>query len=226
MPLPATESKRQRKPRMPIEVRRGEVLDATLRLIMRYGYGAATMEAVAREARLAKPRVYTAYPGRGPLLLALLEREQHRTITALAEAMPPFAEDTDIETTLITAMTNLLRAVTANPDSWRLRVLAADDTPPEVREHVAASRQFALEQLRALLHWGRDRRPDLAELDLELTAQSLLAIGEQAIRLILTDPEEFTPERYATFARGLLSMVSRRVAPHEARDLPNLESPW
>src|SRR5882757_10494011 len=115
MPLPATESTRQRKPRMPIEVRRGEVLDATLRLIMRDGYRAATMEAVAREARLAKPRVYTAYPGRGPLLLALLEREQQRAIADLAEAMPAFTEDADFDTTLVAAATNLLSAVTAHP---------------------------------------------------------------------------------------------------------------
>jgi AcrR family transcriptional regulator len=64
---------RTRQPRMPIEVRREQVLDVALKLIVEKGYAAATMEAVAREADLAKPRVYSAYPGRGPLLRALLE---------------------------------------------------------------------------------------------------------------------------------------------------------
>lgn len=195
---------------MPIEVRREQVLDAALRIILRDGYSAATMEAVAREAQLAKPRVYTAYPGRGPLLLALLEREQHRTITALAEAMPAFTEDTEFDTILVTALTNVLHTVTHNPDSCSLLVLPADDAPAEVQRHVAASRQFALERLSALLEWGRDRRPGLAQLDLELTAQSLLAVGEQAIRLTLANPEEFTPDRYARFAERLLDSSDRR----------------
>jgi hypothetical protein len=31
-----------------------------------------------------------------------------------------------------------------------------------------------------------------------------LAVGEQAVRLVLTEPTEFTPERYGDFARTLL----------------------
>ncbi|MFI6215959.1 TetR/AcrR family transcriptional regulator [Nocardia brasiliensis] len=57
-------------------------------LVVRQGYSAVTMEAVARAAELVKPRVYAAYPGRGPLLSALFERERHRAIDALGAAMP------------------------------------------------------------------------------------------------------------------------------------------
>ncbi|WP_328608198.1 TetR/AcrR family transcriptional regulator [Amycolatopsis sp. NBC_00345] len=203
---PASEARR-RQPRMPIDVRRAQVLDAALRLILRDGYAAATMEAIAREVQLAKPRVYSAYPGRGPLLAALLEREQQRMVATLAEAMPAFTEDGDVDTILATAMTNLLESATAHPDSWRLLMLATDDTPAEVRDHTAAGREFALQRLRALLDWGRDRRPGLAELDLEIAAQSLLAVGEHAVRLVLTRPEEFTPQRYARFTRSLLGLL-------------------
>lgn len=208
MGLPAGESRRRRQPRMPIEMRRGQILDAALRLILRQGYAAATMEAIAREAQLAKPRVYTAYPGRGPLLLALLEREEQRVVNALADAMPPFTQDADFATTLVSAMTNLLAAVTANPDSWRLLMLAADDAPAEVRGHLAAGRRFALQRLRDLLAWGRETTPALTELDLELTAQSLLAVGEQAVRLTLTDPAKFTAERYTNFTHTALRIAS------------------
>lgn len=194
---------------MPIEVRRGQVLDAALRLIMRDGYLAASMEAVAREADLAKPRVYTAYPGRGPLLLALLEREEQRALATLAEAMPDFTDEADFETVLLTAMNNLLTAVSANPDSWRLLTLAADDAPPEVRGHAAASRTFALEQLRDLIAWGATRHPGLVPVDAELLAYSLLAMGEQAIRLLLAHPDRFTPARYHSFARSLLATWPR-----------------
>ena len=207
---PTHGSRRSRQPRMPIEVRREQVLDATLKLIVERGYPAATMEAVAREAELAKPRVYSAYPGRGPLLRALLEREERRVVTTLAKAMPALTEESDFDETLTAAAVNLLRAVAANPASWRLLMLPADDTPPEVREHVSAGRGFALQQLRTLLAWGQGRRPGLDQLDVELTARTLLAVGEQAVRLVLTQPEEFTPERYGKFARGLLGALSAR----------------
>jgi AcrR family transcriptional regulator len=200
--------RRTRQPRMPIEVRREQVLDATLKLIIERGYAAASMEAVAREVDLAKPRVYSAYPGRGPLLRALLEREEQRVVATLAEAMPEFTDEADFAETLTAAAVNLLRAVADNPSSWQLLVLPADDTPLEVREHVSEGRGFALEQLRALLAWGSTRRTELASLDLELAARALLAVGEQAVRLVLTEPAEFTPERYGDFARGLLHTLS------------------
>lgn len=193
---------------MRLEVRREQVLDAALRLVAESGYGAATMEAVAREAQLAKPRVYAAYPGRGALLMALLVREEKRSLSALAEAMPAFTDNTSFDDILTAAATNLLAAVAAKPDSWRLLLLPAHDTPPEVRGHVDTGRQYALGNLRALLEWGRERRPGLAGLDLEIMAQSLLATGEAAVRMALTDPARFTPERYGEFIRGLLAALA------------------
>lgn len=201
-------AKRPRQPRMLLEVRREQVLDAALRLLNRNGYGALTMEAVAKEVDLAKPRVYAAYPGLEPMLVALLEREEQRALMTLADAMPVFEDTGNFDDILLDAMTNLLRAVAANPESWRLLFLPADDAPAPVRTRFDTGRRFALEQLTALLEWGRDRRPGLAELDLELTAISLLAIGEQAGRLVLSQPDRFTPERYRAFARGLLGTMS------------------
>ncbi len=201
---------------MDLEVRREQVLDATLRLVAHDGYAAASMEAVAREAQLAKPRVYAAYPGRGPLLMALLEREEKRWVNALAQAMPAFTDDADFDATLVAAATNLLSAVAADPDGSRLLLLPTHDAPDEVRGHIEVGREFALNNLRALLAWGRERRPGLADLDLELTAQSLLAMGEHAARLVLTDPEGFSPARYGQFARGLLAILGPpTVAPRE-----------
>ncbi|MFD0360029.1 TetR/AcrR family transcriptional regulator [Nocardia sp. GCM10030253] len=201
-------AKRPRQPRMLLEVRREQVLDATLQLVHRSGYAAVTMEAVSREAQLVKPRVYAAYPGVESLLLALFEREGQRALSTLAEAMPSFDADGDFDDVLLTAMTNLLHAVAANPDSWRLLALPADNAPPQVRERAETARQFALTQLQALLEWGRDRRPGLDILDLELTAITLLAAGERAAHLVLTEPERFTPERYRHFARNLLNLLT------------------
>jgi AcrR family transcriptional regulator len=201
-------AKRPRKPRMLIEVRREEVLDAALRLLNRGGYQAVTMEAVSREAELAKPRVYAAYPGAEPLLLALVERERERAIAALTDAMPTFDDGANFDDTLVAAATNLLESVAANPESWRLLLLSADGAPGEVRDNFEEARAFALAQLRGLLEWGRDDRPGLTDLDLDLTAISLLAVGEQAARLLVCQPEQFTAQRFARFTRSLLDMMS------------------
>jgi len=200
----------RRQPRMPIEHRREQVLDAALRLITEHGYAAASMEAVARAANLAKPRVYAAYPDRGHLIRALLEREEQRVIADLARAMPPLSGGIDFAVTLSEAGENILQAVTDNPGAWGLLIAPTDEAPPEVREHHAATRQFALNQLHTLLETSRASHPLLAGLDLELAAQFLLAIGEQTVRLILADPASFTPQRFGHFARTLLHLPAQR----------------
>jgi AcrR family transcriptional regulator len=198
---------RRRQPRMPIEVRREQVLDAAMRLITKHGYSAASMEAIAREAKLAKPRIYAAYPDRGLLLMALLEREQDRIIAALADAMPQFDPELGFDNTLVAAMTNLLGAVRSDPEPWQLLIAPADEAPPSVRAHADAGRAYALERLRELLEWGLSARPALEELDVELAAYTLLAAGEQAVKLVLANPDTFTAERYQRFARSILAAL-------------------
>ncbi|MBJ8346928.1 TetR/AcrR family transcriptional regulator [Antrihabitans sp. YC2-6] len=200
-------AKRTRQPRMLLEVRREQVLDGALRLLNRGGYAAVTMEAVSREVELAKPRVYAAYPGVEPLLLALLERERDRALATLTVAMPTFDAGAKFDDILVAAATNLLQAVEANPDSWRPLLIPPNDAPQQVRDNFEAGRQFALAQLRALLEWGRDQRPGLADIDLDLMAISLLAVGEQGARMVLNQPEEFTAQRFANFTRSLLDQL-------------------
>ena len=69
----ATAPPRKRQPRLPIEVRRQQVLDAALSIITEDGYAAVSMEAIARRVDVAKPVVYNAFAGLDALLHALLE---------------------------------------------------------------------------------------------------------------------------------------------------------
>ena len=194
---------------MPIEERREQVLDAALRLISDHGYRAASMEGIAREAGIAKPVVYEAFPGRGALLRALLEREEARAWGALAEALASPTPDATPDQLLIEGAERFLRAVTANATAWKLILLPTDETPSEVRAHVEAGRRTVLAQLRDLLDWGLPQRRGLEDIDHELAAQSLLAIGEQAARLILTDPDAHPPERWSKFAAQLFGALDR-----------------
>lgn len=196
---------------MDLEVRREQVLDAALRLVVREGYAATTMEAVARAAELAKPRVYAAYPGRGPLLVALLEREQQRMLEQLDIAMPPAVERAGFTDTLARAAANLLEAVAAHPDSARLLITPAADAPVEVREYTSRTREFALANLRGLIEWAADRADGPGSLDPEILAVSLLAVGEQLVRLALADPEEYPADRLIGFVQQAIT----RLAPAE-----------
>jgi len=209
--MPA-EAHRRRQPRMPIRVRREQVLDAALRLITEHGYGATSMEAIAREAGLAKPVVYNAYPGRGPLLHALLEREEARAFKALADAMPPRVADADPTAVLLAWLDSLARSIRENPAPWRLMLMPAGETPDVVREHVDQGRAFALAQAQSLTDGLLAQRPSMASIDRQLAAHSILAMGEQAAKLMIGDPIAYTPDRLVAFAEDLLRALGGMAA--------------
>ncbi len=76
-----------------IDARRGELLDAALRRIATQGFDGATVEAIAREAGVAKGTFYLYFDSKESLLAALIERHSlipdlTRVVDALGE-MPP-----------------------------------------------------------------------------------------------------------------------------------------
>jgi AcrR family transcriptional regulator len=205
--------KRRYAPRLPPGERREQLLDAALEVIDERGYGGATMEAVAERAGVTKPVVYDLFANRGELLRALLQREEARAFEALVAAMPkPPLDEADPDAVLAEGAVAFLRAVAANPTTWRLILLPTAGTPEVVREHVERGREMVIEQLQGLLSWGLERRGGPEGIDLELAAHSLLAVGERAAQLVLEDPEHFTPERVAAFAAGLLAGFGPRRA--------------
>lgn len=184
-------SQKARAPRMPIEVRREQVLDAALRIICEHGYAAANMEAIARETGVAKTVVYDAYGTREKLLRALLEREERRILDTL-EA--PTGGD------LLAWVEHGLHAVLQSPAEWRLLLAPATGTPALVREHIEAGREVVLEHVRGLL---APLEPD----DLELTARAVLAVAERAARDVAEG--EIAPERYVAFVRAIFALIER-----------------
>src|SRR4051794_13594476 len=124
-------SQKTRAPRMPIEVRREQALDAALRIICARGYAAANMEAIARETGVAKTVVYEAFGTRERLLRALLEREEGRLLASLE--VPP-------EAGLAEWVEHGLRAVRENPAEWRLLLAPAEGAPAPLRGDPEARR--------------------------------------------------------------------------------------
>ena len=189
---------------MPIEVRRRQALDAAMRLIVDDGYGAVTMEAIAREADLAKPVLYNAYPNLGRVLAALLEREQARGLRALAEAMPPAEVKRDPAALLLGWLERLAETIAASPDEWRLILTPPEGTPEVVRDRVQAGRALAVAQVGIVLAPLIERN---SPLDGDLAAELLVAAAEHAAKLMIADPEQYPPERLVSFARVALEAI-------------------
>ncbi len=194
---------RKYSPRRSREERREQLLDAALVIVDAQGFGAFSIEAVAREAELAKTVVYASFDSPHDLLRALVDRELDRAVEDLAAAIPrPPYEDP--ATVLQQALLEVLRSARRRPATWRIFVLPADGMPPAAREAVDHHHARFLRQIEPLVFWGLERLGS-PQLDAELTTNILIAACEQGIRLALTDPERFTDERLMAFAGELVT---------------------
>lgn len=209
---------RKYAPRLPPAERREQLLDAALEIIAEDGYGAVSIEAVARRAGVSRPVVYGIFSDLRDLLEGLLEREEGRALGELTTAVPATPGDRDPDQLVIDGIMAFLTAVADNPLTWRLILLPVAGTPRALRERVERSRGAVVEQVERLVAWGLERRGGPAGLDVELLARMLVALGEEAGRLVLMAPERFPPERHGRMVKTLLAAIGREpVATADAR---------
>lgn len=202
-------TQRRYAPRLPPGERREQLLDAALELIAAEGYGAVSIEAVAKRAGVSRPVVYGHFSDLRALLEGLLEREESRALAQLGTAVPITPGQRDPDELIVEGMMTFLSAVAENPLTWRLILLPVEGTPASLRKRVARSRGAVIEQLERLVEWGLERRGGPEGLDIELMARIIVVLGEEAGRLVITDPERFPPERHARIAKVLLGAIER-----------------
>jgi AcrR family transcriptional regulator len=193
---------RRRAPRRPPAERRDEVLDAAMRLIVRDGYRAATMTAVARELSLTKPVIYAVFPNFKELGNALIEREQLRCLAqirdALTSAVRPDLEPAEI---MPLALGAFLRSVAERPEPWRLVLMPSGALPADLARRVRDGRKWAAEGCTRLCEQALPaERPDGSNVDIEALVEGMVAASERYAQLLLADPERWTPERLQAFA--------------------------
>ena len=153
--------------RVPIEVRREQLLDAAIRVIVRDGYDGISVEAIAREAGVTRPVVYGAFDGLGQLLGALLDRQQARALEQLAAAFPSDAADPGAGAARGGPRDG--RAGPSDPLTWRPILAAPQATPDAVRVRIDADREL----VRATCGAARGRAAP-AGVDVELAAHALV----------------------------------------------------
>jgi AcrR family transcriptional regulator len=187
--------------------RREQLVDAALNVIVEQGYEGVSIEAIARTAGVTRPVIYDHFTNLGELLQALIEREENYALVQLAAVVPAAPAEGDPADLFSRSVRRFLDAVASRPNTWRIILLPLEGTPAIVREHVEANRAQVLERLEDLVRWalGRSRIP--ADLDVEICARAILRLSEEAGRMVLTDCERFSPERYERFVHTIMTLI-------------------
>lgn len=210
---PEPRPRRRNTPRLPPEQRRTQLLDAALRVVGRDGLAQLTMQAVAKEAGVAKPVLYALYPTAPELIGALLHREHARGMAQVLGSLPTDLRASNPDDEFIGASMAFLEAVAADPMRWRLILMHADGAPSDYREVLTAARDQLLLRSIELLTAGFELRGGPADADIELIGNVMLGFIEVLGRLVLSDPQGFPPERLRSTVRALLrTMPSPRTS--------------
>jgi AcrR family transcriptional regulator len=188
------------------EERREQLLDATKSIVDAGGFHSVSIEAVAREAGITRPVVYGHFGDLDGLLEALVARESERALVSLAEILPPKLDDGDPRAGLLRALDGYLRAVEADPKTWRLVLMPSEGAPAALREHIDRGRDAVVAHLAGIVSAGV--APGREPPDPELAARVVSAIADELARRLLMDPDAYPRERLLAFSRwGLFDLA-------------------
>lgn len=201
----AERTKRAYAARLPPDQRREQLLDTALRLINSDGLSAVTVDAVARATGVTRPVVYGVFDDACHLLRELLDREARAALAEFQAQIPPIAASDDPAEVARKTFDALISAMLANPQRWRTVLLPTESTPPQLRKHVQAGRAAVLSQFTEFAAWATAKRG--LEVDPELLGRVLLAWVAESGRLVLSEPENYPPERLSGFAHTLCELV-------------------
>lgn len=192
---------------MPLEQRREDLLDAALRVLARDGYGAVSVEAIAREAGVTRPVVYHAFDGLEPLMHALLDRSQRRALESAMDLLSARGAPTGVEDWLLKGAADLIEVVQREPEIWRPILGITQNAPAVVRDRIAATREYLRTLIAQRLQLGLTEQggPDL---DTDVLSHIVLITAEHFGRLVLEQPDLYSRDRLIAALAGVL-----RVAP-------------
>lgn len=200
-------ARRPYAPRMAVEDRRRQLLDAALQVIARDGYRGVSVDAIAREAGVTRPVVYGVFDGLEPLLSALLDRQEERAMAQLAAALPLDLGARQPDAFLAAAVRELVAVVAGDPLTWRPILLAPEGTPPAVRARIDRDRDVVRSRIEALLAAGLALRGGPPGIDTAIAAHALVAVAEHFGRLILDDEQELDTDRLVATVEALLTAL-------------------
>lgn len=166
------------------------ILDTAMRLYLRDGIGAITMEAIAAEAEVTKPVVYACFPNRDAVLDALVAKQAADVAGHLATALAAAQDGETIEQALRLGCAAMLRSAQAEPGAYRASVLLEQGATAGLAARVRESTDGLVAMIGAaveqrLAERGTPTTPEAAE----LVAHTLVQLGRGYILLMLrVDP--------------------------------------
>ncbi len=188
--------------RMAPEVRREQLLDAVLHVIVEQGVHKVSIDTVAKKAGVSRPVVYGLFTDSEQLLRASLDREEVAALAQMAASVPSAAGSDPVQA-VSDSVAHFLTAVLDAPDRWRAIFLIADASTPAFRRRIEGGRQAFIAALATFVKAATPPER-LPWIDVELTARALHTLFWEAGRLVLADPESFPPQRIRTFASTLI----------------------
>ncbi len=194
---------------MTAEQRREQLLDVLTTLVLEEGYGAASIDRIARDAGIARTVVYAHFGNLEGMQRALVDRTEHRALRTIRSIVPDMPLGEDPDAILVDALRDLLTRVRDDRDTWRLALLPIEGAPAELRGVIGRAKKAVSDLLEPVITWGIGARGGPTNLDAELFTRTLITLAEDAARLVLSDPDRFPPDRIADFTATLLANVRR-----------------
>jgi AcrR family transcriptional regulator len=193
----------EQRTRQSAAARREQLLDVTTRLVAEQGFHEISIEAISAAAEVSRATVYNHFRDLHELLEAVIERETSRALAQVSETTLTNLDEGDPKRLMLNALDAYLHAVRSSPTTWRLVLMPPEGAPAALHVKIANGRAAVLERLSRAVKPITDR--DAQQPDAELTARILSATSDEYARLILTDPERFTPERLLQHAHWWLA---------------------
>ncbi|MDO3647186.1 TetR/AcrR family transcriptional regulator [Nocardia mangyaensis] len=209
--MTATQEQRPRRryaPRLPPHERRAQLLDAAFAVLGRLELHELSMEAVAQEAGVGKPVLYTVFKTRAELVEALLERESERGLAQIADTLPENLIGSDPIEAALATVEAFVDVALANPTRWRLILATPASAPDEYRAALRNSRADILERAESLVRVGIAMLPHWSAMDAALLANSTLTVAEMLGRLAVSEPAEYPRERLQDYVRSIVTLLA------------------
>jgi AcrR family transcriptional regulator len=199
-------AKANRTPRLPPEIRRRQILDATGRIVAEDGFSGLSVDRIAREAGITRPVVYDLFGSLDGVLEAFVHDAEERALTAVGGALPDPSEGVP-DQLLEDGMRTFLEAVRSEPDLWRVILMPPESTPEVARGVITRRRNELASGVGELIDIAAERHGILAGVDRESFALIIIAVAEDMGRLVLEKPKRYTPNRIARAAGGIARLL-------------------
>ncbi|MEH3054489.1 MAG: TetR/AcrR family transcriptional regulator [Patulibacter minatonensis] len=187
--------------------RREQLLDVALEILCEEGAAALSIDAIAKGAGITRPVVYTQFGDLAGLLDALVDREEKVVLTQLAKAIPINVGEVDPDEVIVNAIDTFINAVRERPRTWQIVLTPPQGMPRSLHDKVVERREAVIEQITPLIAWGVTKRGGPTGLDYGLLARIILVLAEEAGRLTIAKPDEFTPSMLVDQAKVLVAAL-------------------